>query len=219
MKNKLKSREEEEFFRLKRLALGIAIFLITTAGPTYRFWFPSDPKVELSDEDRLKLDEILEIISESEELKASNKRFFKAISNDPAVSGVGICKSPDEMPFVLVPSSEFAERSGLWEPEDDALERTSERLADVVLESPNLSSEDRKWRFLDVNTGKSFYAKMRDDDFVKSLTEGRVNENLRTNIKMKVNVSYKERRENGEWVIVSATTEVTKVTLEGPASE
>ncbi|WP_372574421.1 hypothetical protein [Ruegeria jejuensis] len=199
--------------RLAKLAVALAIFLMIDAGPASDYWFGSPDELELSQEDRKLLNNFLEEISRSEELKNSNRNFFNVISNDKAVSFVGVCEAPGSPPAYSVPSSQFGERSGLWEQEADPNERFAERVSDVVLETPDLSNEDRKWRFLDIATGKRFTAKMRDEEFVNLLASGGIEENLRMGIKMQIQIRFTERLVDGEWQSLPSTIEVLKVTL------
>ncbi len=199
--------------RLKTLAIALAVFIAIDAGPSLDFWTGEPDRLELSEEDRTLLNDVLKEISQSEELKNSNRRFFNVLSNDSAISSVGVCEAPKESPIVSVPSSQFAERGGLWIQERDAQERITERVSEVILEMPNLSAKDRKWRFLDIATGETFTAKMRDNEFIQNLADGHVDESLRNGITMQVNINFKEILEDGEWVSVPSTIEVTKVTL------
>jgi hypothetical protein len=142
-----------------------------------------------------------------------NRKFFKTISDDPAIKSVGICEKPGEEPVFSVPSSQFGERSGLWGDDEEPEKRTTERISDVILEGPDLSDADRVSRFKDVVTGLPFTAKMRDANFANSLREGGINENLRTGIKMKIHIRFKEEKVDGVWRSIVSTIEVLKVTL------
>ncbi len=199
--------------RLASLAVALAIFLLIDAGPASDYWFGGPDELELSAEDRALLNKFLEEISRSEELKKSNRSFYNVISNDKAVRSVGICEFPGSSPAYSVPSSQFGERSGLWEHESDPNDRPAERISDVILETPDLSDKDLKWRFKDITTGKPFTAKMRDEEFVRLLEEGGVKENLRKGIKMQILIRFTERFVDGEWKSLPSTIEVMKVTL------
>ena len=84
----------------------------------------------------------------------------------------------------------------------------------MVLEMPNLSPKDLKWRFLDATTGTPFTAKMRDQDFINRIAEGSINGSLRTGINMTVTISFKEHRDGDEWVENPLSIEVTRVSLD-----
>lgn len=100
--------------RLLATALGTAVFLMIDAGPASEYWFGEPDRLELVEEDRQRIDEFLERISQSEEVKKSSRRFFQALVRDPAVSSVGVCESPGGLPMITVESGRFAERSGLF---------------------------------------------------------------------------------------------------------
>lgn len=199
--------------RLLAVAVGIALFLVIDAGPASEYWFGGPDQLNLNEEDRALLNDLMGEIAKSEELKKANRRFFHVVSNDSAISSVGICEAPRADPVLSVPSSQFGERSGLWEIEEVDNTRPSERISDVILETADLTDQDRKWRFRDIATGKPFTAKVRDQQFVKSLADGEVNENLRMGIKMQIHIKFTERFEDGEWKSLPSTMEVVKVSL------
>lgn len=199
---------------LKKLAIAFAVFVVIDSKGTLDAWLPSGDEIQLSQEDRDLLNDALEVIEKSNELKHSNRKFFNIVGTDPAISSVGICKAPKEKPIFSVPSSQFAERGGLWELQEELQERYSERVADVVLEVPNLSPKDLKWRFSDIATGDTFTAKMRDQSFIKSIEDGDIQESLRSNIRMQVVIRFKEQLVDKEWEPVPSTIEVTNVTLD-----
>lgn len=83
----------------------------------------------------------------------------------------------------------------------------------MILETPNLSQNDRVWRFMDVATEVPFTAKMRDEVFIETLKAGGISENLRMGIKMQIHTRFKEEFVDGEWVSIPSTIEVMRVTL------
>lgn len=199
--------------RLAATAIGLAIFLVIDAGPTIEFWLGDEDNLELSEDDRKLLEEMFDKISSSTEIAESNRRFFQAVEADPAISSVGLAEEPRGRLAFSVPSSQFAERSGLWEQSENREWRWSERDADVILETPNLSQNDRVWRFMDVATEVPFTAKMRDEVFIETLKAGGISENLRMGIKMQIHIRFKEEFVDGEWVSIPSTIEVMRVTL------
>lgn len=199
--------------RLAKLAFALSLFLVIDAGPAYDDWFGEPDTLELTEEDRSLLNELLKKISSSKEVKKHNKEFFNILNTDVAVKSVGICEESGASPIFCVPSSQFGERSGLWEQEIEIKERTIERYSDVILETPDLSAKDRRWRFFDIRTGLPFTAKMRDTDFIEALERGELKENLRTGIKMEIHIKFQERFENDEWRPDQRSIEVIKVKL------
>lgn len=200
--------------KLFKTAIGLAIFLIVSAGPTTEYWIGEENKIELVEEDRERLDKLFGIIAQSEELKSTNQKFFSILSRDPAISSIGIAEKPGAGLIFSVPSEQFAERSGLWEWYEEVPERTSTRQSNVILESPDLSDANRVWRFKDIATGISFTAKMKDEGFLQSLKEGWINENLRTGIEMRIQIKFKEHLVDGTWQTIPSTIEVIRVSFD-----
>ncbi len=198
--------------KLTKYAVALAIFLAIDAGPSSEFWFGAPDSIELEESDRKLFEEFLRVVSKSPEIKATNRKFFKILTHEPAVSNVGICEAPGDNLAFSVPSAQFAERTGLWDQEDEPDVRTSERVSDVILDRPNLSERDLAWTFTDVATGIPFTAKMRDDYFAKSILEGGVNENLRQGIEMQIHITFKEKFSDGEWQTIKGTIQVLRVT-------
>ncbi len=195
-----------------KCAAVLAVFLAVDAGPTAEFWLGGPDTIELDETDRQLMEEFLQKVSESPEIRATNRKFFKILTHDSAVSSVGICEASGKDPAFSVPSDQFAERTGLWDQDDEPDIRTSERISDVILDRPNLSERDLAWTFTDVTTGVPFSAKMKDDYFAQSILEGGVNENLRQGIKMQIHISFKEKFTDGEWRPVKGTIQVLRVT-------
>lgn len=209
----LERLEASKYPNLKKLAIALAIFLAVDFKGTIDDWFGRQDEIQLSQEDRDLLNQAIDTIEQSNELKNSNRQFFNILSKDPAIKSVGVCRAPQEKPIFSVPSSQFAERGGLWELQTEPQERYSDRVADVVLEMPNLSPKDLKWRFMDIATGDTFTAKMRDQLFIQSIEDGDIQESLRSNIQMQVVIRFKEQLINEVWETIPSTIEVTSVTL------
>jgi hypothetical protein len=198
--------------KLTKYAVGLTVFLAIDAGPASDFWLGGPDTIELSTEDRKVLDDLLEQVSKSPEVRATNRRFFKILETDSAVSSVGICEAPGDDLAFSIPSEQFAERTGLWDQSEDPDIRTIERISDVVLDRPNLSERDLAWTFTDIATGLPFTAKMRDNYFATSILDGGVNENLRHGIEMQIHITFKERYVDGKWRTVNGTIQVLRVT-------
>ncbi|MGY6704903.1 hypothetical protein [Roseinatronobacter sp.] len=203
--------------RLSTLAVGLAIFIVVDGGPTYDYWFGENVTVELSDEDRQLLFELLQKISASTELKATTKRFFATVARDPAISSVGVSQGPEKPLAYSAPSSEFAARSGLWHMGDHVEERSSERRMDVTVLRAPLENAPKKWRFRSEETGEEFSAKMLDQNFLQSLEDGSVKEYLRIGIKLTIQVSLRERLIDGNWKPIDSSWTVLNVII--PSSD
>lgn len=188
--------------RLKKLAIALAVFVPISGVPTYDFYF-GDDTVQLAEEDRERLDALIEL-TKKPEVEEKKKEFFRTLEKDPSIKGVGISEKKGRLPKVIIPASEFAERSGLWAilPEENPSDRTTYQILDVTLISPVLVKKPRTWRFQ--NDGMpEFSAIMQDERFLSALEHDGVRESLRFGIRMKIRLKVVETFELGVWSVKS----------------
>jgi len=187
--------------RLKKMAIAAAVFVPLTGYPTYDFYF-GDHAVELSQEDRQRLDDFIAITKGKPSIERPAQEFFRALEQDPSIKGVGVTESKDERPRTIIPSSEFPERSGLWStPQVDIVDqkRTSYPIVDVTLISPVLVRKKLAWKFQPDGGMPAFTAKMSDERFLEALDEKHVKESLSTGIRMKLRLKVEEVNSGGVW--------------------
>lgn len=197
--------------RLRNLALSIALFLVTTTAAHYVDDFlDGEPAFSLSDEDRRLLKKLLEGIREAPEVEAEGRKFFRVLERDTSITGVGISQDREELPPIIIPSSEFAERGGLWRVEEDEQERTLRPILDVTLIAPVLLSRPRSWTFQPEGLPE-FKAKMKDKRFLAALEHDHVRENLRTGIPMTIRLEVRQKKIDGDWVVKQGGRSVTEV--------
>lgn len=189
---------QSKYPRLRKLAIALIIFIPLTGVPTYLDLFGGDETVQLSDEDREILLELLERVREIPEIEATQRRFFKILERDPTISGVGVGEHPDDPLAILVPSSEFSAMSGLWVLEHDEQTRTIYPVVDVTLIAPVLVSRPRSWTFQPEGLPE-FSATMKDKRLLAALDNEGVREYLRSGIKMTLRLEVKEEKIDGDW--------------------
>lgn len=198
--------------RITALALGLSVFVLVDAGPTYEYWLGEEEKLELSQEDREAIDGLMERISESEEVKKANRKFFSELEKDPSIRSVGISPGRDEPLVFSLPSSKFSERTGLWELQIEEPEgRPAEKEDEVILRRAVLENAPRKWRFTSSTTGQDFSALMQDEKFLNDLEAGTVEQNIRIGIGMKIRMKFKEVWDGENWIPVDGSWVVTRV--------
>lgn len=198
-----------EYPRLRKLALALAIFVPTTGAQTYSYYFPPTQELALKAEDRALLEEnnkmlreLLEKTQKSPEVEARRQKFFQTLARDTSITGAGLSEGPKEPPIILIPSTQFAEKIGLWAivaQEDEAEERTIYPVIDVTLVSPTLLPIPRAWRFQPEGLDE-FSATMRDSLFLAALASDHVKERLRTGIRMRIRLKVIEKRIGDVWV-------------------
>lgn len=212
MEEQLAQIEEgaREFPRLKKLAIALVVFVVLEAGPTYDFYFGDPPKLSLSEEDRRRLDDLIKRAQEAPDLEIPKRKFYKTLERDPSIVEIGMSEGRGDRLVITVPSTEFAERSGLWAIMEDEQERTLHPVLDVTLIAPVLLSRPRSWSFQPEGLPE-FNAVMRDKRFLKALEESHVRERLRTGIPMTIRLEVKEQKDGGDWVMKRGGRSVIEV--------
>lgn len=197
--------------RLLGLAVALALFVADDVGQHYLdqyLW--GDPVISLSDEDRALLRELIGTAAKAPEVQSQSRRFFKSLEHDPSIAGVGVSEQRGVRPATIIPSTEFAQRGGLWAIEEDEKERTLRPVLDVTLISPVLLSRPRAWTFRPEGLPE-FTATMKDRRFLAALDDDHVRERLRTGIPMTIRLEVKEKKVDGDWVPQRKGRSVTEV--------
>lgn len=201
----------KKYPHLYALAVALALFVGEHVGGHYLDDFLGNgPVVALSEEDRALLRELIERAAKAPEVHSQSRRFFKSLEHDPSISGVGIAQQHGAKPTKLIPSTEFAQHSGLWAIEEDELERTLRPVLDVILISPVLLPRPRSWTFRPEGLPE-FQATMKDRRFLAALDQDHIRERLRTGIPMTIRLEVKEKKVDGDWVPQKKGRSVTEV--------
>lgn len=157
-----------------------------------------------------------------EEPKVGNKvkAFYKTIEQDKAITGVSVREGTTLEPLLTVPREEFAQRSGLWAPQDSpAPSRPQRAVWDVVVTHPALLSKPKPWRFL--RDGLPFSATMSDEQFLAAVGNGTLPLHIQEGVQMQIVVEWTEQLDGQTWIPNARTYRVTKVLqprpLPGPA--
>lgn len=194
--------------RLTQLALGLAIFIPTVAIPTYDFYFGEKG---LPQEDRDRIDQIIEKAANSPEVETPRRQMFNAMSREPKITGAGVSLTVEGSPAVVVPSNQFPERGGLFLPQEPPeAERTVYPTLEVELISPHLSDGVRAWTFRQEGM-PPFTATMRDARFLAALERSEIRETLRAHIPMVIKLKVVEVLRNGQWVVKAKGRSVVEV--------
>jgi hypothetical protein len=202
---------------LKRFVVGSAHVLATStvAAAVTLAMQPDQQTVSLSEADRALLRPLQERVAASPDVQAASRKFYRTIEVDKAITGVGVAPDWESRPALIVPRSEFHERGGLWDMEEDGpAEEYRHAIWEVVLLRPNLVSKPQPWQFS--RDGFKFSAQMADAHFLVALREGRVPLNMQEGVIMRVEVEYKERLIGQVWEAVPQSRRVTRVLSPAP---
>ncbi|MET3924569.1 hypothetical protein [Devosia sp. 2618] len=198
--DQLKKLEGKEgaHWRVKNLAIALAVFVPSVVVPT-ALPYILPPTLELSEEDRSRLDALIRETSDKPPVREKRKRFFQTVERDPSIEGVGIAENHESEPLHIIPKSDFAELGGVWAIlEEEEEERTVWPVLDVTLISPTLAKRAGAWRFQAPGLPE-FSATMKDPRFLEALEQDHVRERLRFGIQMKIKLRVDEKKVGGIW--------------------
>ena len=197
---------------LKKTAIGLATAIVTSTVGT-GIQISAQPKVqqvELSSADRALLKGMQEQIERSPAVATASKRFFKTVERDPAITTVQIANDFEAAPVIVIPRSEFPERSGLWSlQEEEPPEETRRATWSVVLLRASFTHTPASWSFS--RDGLPFSARMDDPDFLAAIAAKTVPITLQEGVLMQVEVEYRERLVGQVWQYVDRTRRVVRV--------
>lgn len=205
-----------------RLAVGAAVFAVTTVYPTYELYFGEDEG--FTPKQREELEEAFKTAIQDPAVKAHRQAMYWEVQQDRNIIalGGGVPDSEDWRPPAMVPADRFAEGDGLFEvrlPEEKEGQRTIYQTLDVILVTPRLVNAELSWTFRQEGIPGQFNAKMRDAKFLVALERNDIQENLRANIPMRIKLEIKEVRTDGEWKVRRGGRSVVEVVDEPTATE
>lgn len=199
-----------KYWRLRQLAISLVVFVVVSGVPTYHFYFDDKSQIPLSEEDRQRLDTLIEHLSNNPDVEEKKSEFYNTINQDSAITEVGLSENSQKEPFIKVPKNQFAERGGLFSIQEEEDERTTYKDIEVKLVAPMLVASKRAWRFAS-DDDIEFTAKMRDENFLKALEQNHVKEQLRIGIVMKIRLKIDEKKIGGNWVLKHGGKSVIQV--------
>lgn len=209
-----------EYPHLKKMVAGAAHTFYTSlvaAGVTLALQ-PEEQTVRFSDRDRAAWEAMTSKAASAPQVKAASQRFYRTMESDTRIEGVGVATDWQEKPSLIIPRSEFPERSGLWTMQEEAAaERPQHVTWDVVLLRPALISKPQAWQFM--RDGFKFSAQMADALFLQAMKEGRVPLTLQEGVIMRVEVEYKEVLTGQVWEPIPRTRKIVRVLSPTPLAQ
>lgn len=202
-----------------RYAVGAAAFVIVTGIPTLNYYFGND---ELSEDQLKQIQTVMETVLDNREVTAHRKAMYREVQRDPNIVGLGggVPDRPDWRPPEMIPARRFAEADGLFELEEFVAEgeRTLLKTLDVILVNPWLENAQRAWTFRQEGIPGTFKASMKDAKFLAALDKSVIQERLRLNIPMTIELEIRETLVNGEWRVKRRGRSVVRVLSPSHAS-
>jgi hypothetical protein len=193
--------------RTRKLALALAIFLVSTGYPTYLEYF-SD--ADFTDEDRAQMKRIEEKLDADIAVQTAKRKFFRTLEREPSVVAVGIKERGDAEPIFMIPSDQFPEGAGLWSVEEGIQEQITHPVLEVVLVKPALVHTPRTWTFKPDGLPE-FDAVMRDAKVLQAIQDKGFPEQMREGIRMTIRLEVREVLVDGQWKLVRGGRSVIRV--------
>jgi hypothetical protein len=194
--------------RLKDLALIIATVLVTNAVSHIQGKV-MDEAIEaiigeeesLSDEDIQRIADAVRRVARSETVTAPRREFYRAVEPDQAITGVGAAPNEKkERPAVVVPRTEFGDRSGLAIeklPAGDVEPRVLSERVEIVLANAPLIESKAKWRIF--HNGHQISVKVLDENFKQQLLDGKTQLRLAGGVILDVTLETTQVYADGVW--------------------
>lgn len=206
----------DEYPHLKKMVAGSAHTFWTSlvaAGVSVAMQ-PGEQVIRLPEDQMQRLEGMQAKVAADPQVQSASKRFYRTVESDPAIVGVGVANSWHERPALIIPRSEFAERSGLWVIDEDQDQRMQRDIWDVVLLRPNLVSRPQPWQFM--RDGLKFSAQMADAQFLVALRDGRIPLTLQEGVVMRVEVEYVEKLDGQVWTTDGRSRKIVRVLSPSP---
>ncbi len=200
-----------------RLGVGLTVALAVTGIPTINFYMGSDG---FSETELQQLEEIIQRVGDDPTVKAHQQQMFREVQRDPNIIGLGggVPNGPQWRPQTIIPSSLFAEADGLFDQKEKQQhgERTLIKTLDVILVAPTLENAQRSWTFRQEGIPGTFNAQMKDVRFLVALEKTGIQERLRSNIPMRIQLEIREVLVGGEWKVKRRGRSVVEVLSPSP---
>jgi len=155
----------------------------------------------LTEEDVERIAEAVRKVERSETVTAPRRDFYRAVEPDKAITGVGAAPNEkEERPAVVVPRSEFSDRSGAViekRADGETDPRVLSERVQVVLANAPLIESKAKWRiFLN---GHQISVKMLDANFQKQVLDGTTQLRLAGGVILDVTLETTQVYADGVW--------------------
>jgi hypothetical protein len=193
--------------RSRKLVLGLAMFTVSTAIPTYDAYFGDD----FGKEDREMLRRIEQECKSNPAVETARRKFYRTVEREPAIIAVSIKEDANSEAMVSVLSDEFPIESGLFTtPEEDVQERVTTTVLEVVLVKPALVHTPRSWTFKPDGLPE-FEAVMKDGKVLQAIQDQGFPIALREGVRMTIRIEVREVQIDGQWKLVRGGRSVMRV--------
>lgn len=194
--------------RLRDLALVVSTVLVTNAVSHLQGKAMDEAidaivgeEATLTDEDIKRIAEAVKNVERSETVAEPRREFYRAVEPDRAITGIGAAPNErKEPPAVIVPRSEFGDRSGALTqnaPDGQPEPRELSERVEVVLANAPLIESNAMWRIF--FNGNQISVKMLDGAFKLQILNGTTQLRLAGGVILDVTLKTKQVYSDGVW--------------------
>jgi len=207
-----------EFPRIKKIVVATVLGVppgLVVGGLIYLM--QPDATVNLSPKSIGRLHEEQQRVGQSQAVQGKVQTFYKTVSRSHSVTNVRVAEGVGKPSLISIPREEFAERSGLWAPQEVAEhERPRREEWDVIVTHPAMKSSPLSWGF--ERDGLPFNARMEDKEFLAAVHDGTLPIVIQEGVNMRIIVEWVERLHGQTWEVVQRSRKITKVLSPKPRS-
>lgn len=178
------------------LGMTVAGYSVETVLDEIRANLSEEEKSELSEKDLERIAEACLKATKSHELSEKTNAISQVLSEDDAVTGLGLTVGAEKKPRVLRHRSAFPaaiSKSALVDQEtQEKISRVTEVDRDLILTEPVLIDKPRKWRFMMGKIEISAY--IRDETFRQKALQGKLGVPLSQGIEIRAKIKTTEQR-------------------------
>lgn len=200
-----------EYPLISQVAIALGGMIVAgTIGSAATIALQPDPRIP--DDQMHVFEQMGKDLHESVELQKKNTEFYGILQDEPAFRELKVLDGPSRTQLYSIPRSEFGARSGLWTGDDERVSPTVEsRTAvwDVILIKPALIAQERRWTF--AKDGIEFTALMTDKAILNAIHDKTLPIRIAEGVAMKIEFTYRERREGEVWLPVPGSRKVRRV--------
>lgn len=158
-------------------------------------------------------EQVQEIANKAAEAAASRavrgmaQEFFRQVSRDPNISGIGISDEHGVRPRVLLDREQIDARANpptVIEPLPDRRVRRLHQVP-ILIRIANLSAEPKKW-YIEYTEG-AHWATMKAPDFLEKMRNNNTNIEIGAQLTLTVDLALEEEKHEGVWVVRNVVIE------------
>lgn len=204
--------------KIKKIVVATVLAVPTGLAAGLATWAVlPDATVHLSAADTQAVKYAQKVVQDVPEVQRNVSKFYGAVARNRSVISITISHENTGLPLVTIPMAEFAERSGVWQRQEQAdHERDRREVWSVVVTRAAMKAVPLSWRF--ERDGLPFSAKIVDAEFLRAISAGTLPITVQEGVRMEVVVEWSERLVGQRWEAIDRTRRITNVLSPRPVT-